>query len=72
MSAVDVVFSEIESRRARRLWGANLIARVAGVSADTVVRWVRDCPRCPVKKHMGRYTVTIGALEDWIEQKEAA
>jgi hypothetical protein len=69
-SEVDTVLDEIEAWNSGRLWGAKLIASVAGVSVDTVPRWA-ELPDCPIKKCGGRYFVRRAALVAWMTEKAA-
>jgi len=52
----------------RQLWGLPEIARVAGVSIDTVRRWHRKTD-APISKPGGRYYSTKSALKNWLHAR---
>lgn len=49
----------------RPLWGLSEIARMAGVSVDTVRRWHRRSD-APISKPGGRYYSTRNAMKSWL------
>jgi hypothetical protein len=53
-----------------RLWGAEAIARFAGVSVATVYRW-QELDECPITKRGGRYFSTRSALSGWLMPEDA-
>lgn len=52
----------------RHLWGLPEIARVAGVSIDTVRRWHRDT-NAPITRPGGRYYSTRAAMTSWLSAR---
>ena len=56
----------LDLERAReRLWGAKAIARFAGVSETTIVRWAKE-PGSPISKPRGRYLAMRSELDRWL------
>lgn len=52
----------------RHLWGLPEIARVAGVSIDTVRRWYHKTD-APISKPGGRYYSTRVAIKNWLKSR---
>lgn len=52
----------------RHLWGLPEIARVAGVSTDTVRRWHQKT-NAPISKPGGRYFSTRRAMISWLNAR---
>lgn len=54
-----------------KVWGAPAIARLLGVSVDTVYR-LSDDEDCPIYRPSGRYFAFRGELMAWLRTKRAA
>jgi hypothetical protein len=67
----DELAEEVDAWRRDRLWGAALIASVAGVSEDTAKRWSEDST-CPIRKVGGRYFCRRSDLIRWMTKKDNA
>lgn len=70
MSAVEQLFQEIEDWRTGKLWGCKAIAKEAGVSPRTVVRWEK-LPGCPISVVNGRYFCLRVDLMLWLTSKQS-
>lgn len=70
MTSVDIALSEIEAWRAGKLWGSAAIAKFAGVSESTIVRWAK-IPDCPITLCGGRYFVLRVDIILWMTSKSA-
>lgn len=60
-------FDTVSSPRSRKVWGAPAIARILGVSVDTVYVLARD-PSSPIYKPSG-YFAYRSELEAWLRTK---
>ena len=70
MTPQEPIVLKSNSVAAEALWGADAIARFAGVSVDTVKAWSKD-QRAPVYKPGGRYFAMKSELLRWFRTKAA-
>jgi len=67
-AAFDAAFGR-PAPRVEKLWGRPAIARVLGVSEDTVAKWARETGVPIYQPRRGTYFALRSELETWLKTK---